>query len=128
MITTFILKVFIILLVAILVCIFANWLDKFHDKHKEQFIKKALDNVSSLISSQLDSVVEQYKTGPWYLVVYTSETPYPLWISNNNIRSVHPDAEHSQLIIKLFNGEDMVIGDVDRYELCAANEMYDYDM
>lgn len=126
--TIFILKTIIILLVAILAVIFADWLDKFSGKHKEQFVEKTIDNVSSLLTSKIDLAMEQYKAGPWYLVVYTNDTNYPLWISNNNIRSIHPDAENRKLIIKQFQGEDMVIGNVENYELCPANEMCDYDM
>lgn len=69
-----------------------------------------------------------YKAGPWYLVVYTKEANHPIWISNNNIRSVHPDPKNHKIIIKQFNGEDMVIENVETYELRPANKMCDYDM
>ena len=72
--------------------------------------------------------MDQHKTGPWYLVVYTQDSNYPIWVSNNNIRSVHPDPQNSKIIIKQFNGEDIVIENVESYELCPANEMCDYDM
>ena len=71
--------------------------------------------------------LEKYKTGPWYLVVFIASEGLPIWISNNNIRSVHPDAEKRRLIVKQFNGEDMVIDDVESYDLQAANEMADFD-
>ena len=71
--------------------------------------------------------MEQYKTGPWYLVVYTTTQGHPIWISNNNIRSVIPDPKNRRLIIKLFNGEDMIIDDVESYDLQAANKMADFD-
>jgi competence transcription factor ComK len=61
------------------------------------------------------------------LVVYTKENSHPIWISNNNIRSVHPDVKNCRLTVKLFNGEDMVIDDVESYDLQAGNEMLDYD-
>ena len=126
--TTLIIQSFIIILVLILFAILFSWLDKFNDKHKEQFMEKAIDKVSSLLTSKIALVMDQYKAGPWYLVVYTKDTNYPMWISNNNIRSVHPDAAHRKLIIKQFNGEDIVIDNVESYELCPANEMCDYDM
>lgn len=126
--TTLIFQSFIAVLVLILFAILASWLDKFNDKHKEQFIEKAIDKVSSLLTSKIALVMDQYKAGPWYLVVYVEGDNYPRWISNNNIRSVHPDAKHRKLIIKQFNGEDIVIDNVENYELASANEMCDYDM
>lgn len=126
--TTLIIQSFIIILVLILFAILVSWLDKFNGEHKEQFIEKAIDKVSSLLTSKIDLVMEQYKAGPWFLVVYTQDTDYPMWISNNNIRSVHPDAKHRKLIIKQFNGEDIVIDNVENYELASANEMCDYEM
>lgn len=118
----------IVILIILLFSIFAAWLDRFGRKGKEEFIDKAIDKVSSVLNSKIALVMEQYKTGPWYLVVYTQDANHPIWISNNNIRSVHPDLLHRKLIIKQFNGEDMVIDNVDNYELCSANEMCDYDM
>ena len=97
-------------------------------KHKEKLIKNAIDKVSSLIDSKMESVTGQSEAGPWYLVVYTKDSNYPIWISNNNIRSVHPDPEHCNIVVKQFNGEDMVIENVINYELCAANDLCDYDM
>lgn len=126
--TALIISSFIIILVLILFAIFASWLDKFNDKNKEQFIEKAINKVSSLLTSKIALVMDQYKAGPWYLVVYIEGDNYPRWISNNNIRSVHPDAANRKLIIKQFNGEDIVFDNVENYELCPANEMCDYDM
>ena len=117
--------ILIILLFAILAAIFAAWLD---GKDKDKFIEKTVDKVSSLINSKISLVTDQSEVGPWYLVVYTKDSNYPIWISNNNIRSVHPDPEHCKLIIKQFNGEDMVIENVINYELCSASEMCEYDM
>ena len=97
-------------------------------KHKEKLIKNAIDKVSSLIDSKMAEVTDQYKAGPWYLVVYTQDSNYPIWISNNNIRSVNPDPEHCKIIIKQFNGEDMVIENVINYELCSGNDLCEYDM
>ena len=118
----------IVILIILLFTIFAAWIDRFGRKHKEEFIEKAIDKVSSLLNSKIALVMEQYKTGPWYLVVYTKEANHPIWISNNNIRSVHPDPKNRKIIIKQFCNEDMVIENVENYELCSANEMCDYDM
>lgn len=137
--TVFIIKAIVILIAVILFLTFSSWLGKFQsedkkqfiervNKGKEEFIEKAIGKVSSLLTSKIALVMDQYKTGPWYLVVYTQETDHPLWISNNNIRSIHPDVQNRKLIIKQFNGEDMVIENVESYELCPANEMCDYDM
>ena len=118
----------IVILTILLFTIFAAWIDKFNAKHKEAFIEKSIDKVSSLLTSKIALVMEQYKVGPWYLVVYTKEANHPIWISNNNIRSVHPDLKNRKIIIKQFCNEDMVIENVENYELCSANEMCDYDM
>ena len=117
--------IIIILLFVILAASFSAWLD---GKDKEKFIQKTVDKVSSLINSKMESVTDQYKAGPWYLVVYTQDSNYPIWISNNTIRSVHPDPEHCNIIVKQFNGEDMVIENVISYEMRAANKMFDYEM
>ncbi len=124
----FIFSSFIVILIILLFSIFIAWLDKFGEKRKEEFIEKTIDKVSSLLNSKIALVMDQYKTGPWYLAVYTKDSNYPIWISNNNIRSVHPDPKNRKIIIKQFNGEDMVIDNVENYELCSANEMCDYDM
>lgn len=118
----------IVILIILLFTIFAAWIDKFNAKHKEAFIEKSIDKVSSLLTSKIAVVMDQYKTGPWYLVIYTQEANHPIWISNNNIRSVHPDPKNRKIIIKQFCNEDMVIENVENYELCSANEMCDYDM
>ena len=117
--------ILIILLFAILAASFAAWLD---GKDKDKFIEKTVDRVSSLINSKISLVTDQSEAGPWYLVVYTQDSNYPIWISNNTIRSVHPDPEHCKIIVKQFNGEDMVIENVENYEIRAANKMFDYDM
>ena len=126
-----IISALIILLIIFVLSIFSSWLDKFGAKHKEEFIdkaiEKAIDKFSSVATSKIALVMEQYKTGPWYLVVYTAAEDHPIWISNNNIRSVHPDPKNCRLIIKQFNGEDMVIEDVESYDLQAANKMADFD-
>lgn len=124
----FIFSTLIVILIILLFTIFAAWIDKFNAKHKEAFIEKSIDKVSSLLTSKIALVMEQYKVGPWYLVVYTQEANHPIWISNNNIRSVHPDPKNRKIIIKQFCNEDMVIENVENYELCSANEMCDYDM
>ena len=117
--------IIIILLFAILAASFAAWLD---GKDKDKFIEKTIDNVSALINSKISLVTDQREAGPWYLVVYTQDSNYPIWISNNTIRSVHPDPEHCKIIVKQFNGEDMVIENVINYDMRAANKLFDYEM
>ena len=97
-------------------------------KDKEKFIETVFDKVSSLYDSKAELVASQSEAGPWYLVVYTKDSNYPIWISNNNIRSVHPGPELCNIVVKQFNGEDMVIENVINYELCSANDMCEYDM
>ena len=120
-ITAALIVVFIVLLLAIL----AYWLD---GKEKVEFIGTVFDKVSSLIDSKAELVTGQCEAGPWYLVVYTQDSNYPIWISNNTIRSVHPDPEHCKIIVKQFNGEDMVIENVINYDMRTANKMFDYEM
>ena len=117
-------SILIVVFIVILLAIFATWLD---GKEKVQFIGTVMDKVSSLIDSKMESVTEQHKAGPWYLVVYTKDSNYPIWISHNPIRSMHPDPKNCKLIIKQFNGEG-VIDNVESYELCSANDLCDYDM
>ena len=97
-------------------------------KYKEKFIETVFDKVSSLYESKAELATSQSEAGPWYLVVYTKDSNYPIWISNNTIRSVHPGPELCNIIIKQFNGEDMVIENVINYELCSASDMCEYDM
>lgn len=127
-----IISALIIILLILLFTIFAAWIDSFGAKSKEvstyKIVEKVIDKICVYSTSKLFRMIEEYKTGPWYLVVYKTTQGYPIWISNNNIRSVHPDAENCRLIIKLFNGEDMVIDDVESYKIQAANKMADYDM
>lgn len=96
-------------------------------KLKEDFADMVIDRVSSLIGSKMSMVMDLYKPGPWYLVVYTKDSNYPIWISNNTIRSIHPDPKNYKLIIKQFNGEG-VIENVESYELCSGNDLCEYDM
>ena len=124
----FIFSTIIVVLIVLLFTIFAAWLDRLGRKDKEEFIEKTIDKVSDFFSTRFDIAMGLYKTGPWYLVVYTQETNLPIWVSNNNIRSVHPDLKNRKLIIKQFNGEDMVIENVENYEMRAANKLFDYDM
>ena len=114
----------IVTIIVFMLIIFAAWLD---GKEKVKLVKTVIDKVSSLINSKLASVTGQCESGPWYLVVYTKDSNYPIWISNNNIRSVHPGPELCNIIVKQFNGEDMVIENVINYELCSASEMCEYD-
>lgn len=118
----------IVILIILLFFIFITWLDKFGRKHKEEFIEKAINRVSSIVSTHLTTACELYNTGPWYLVVYTKDSNYPVWISNNNVRSVHPAPNNRKIIVTLFQGEDMVIDNVENYELRPANELRNYAM
>ena len=122
----------IVVLIVLLFTIFAGWIDKFNAKHKEAFFEKTLDRkeefIDKAIEKVLDKTMDQHKTGPWFLVVYTQDSNYPIWISNNNIRSVYPDPQNSKIIVKQFNGGDMVIENVENYELCSGSDMCDYDM
>ena len=125
-------SILIVILLIVLFSICAGWIDNFNAKHKEAFIEKILDRkeefIDKAIEKVLDKAMDQHKTGPWYLAVYTEDSNYPIWVSNNNIRSVHPDPKNRKIIIKQFCNEDMVIENVDNYELCSANDLCDYDM
>ena len=118
-------SILIVVLIILLLTLLSIWLN---GKAWVKFVETVIDKICTLIDSKLESVTDQCEAGPWYLVVYTQDSNYPIWISNNNIRSVHPDPEHCKIIVKQFNGEDMVIENVINYELCAANDMCDYDM
>ena len=122
----------IVILIVLLFTIFAAWIDKFNAKHKEAFIEKILDRkeefIDKAIEKVLDKTMDQHKSGPWFLVVYTQDSNYPIWISNNNIRSVHPDPANNKIIVKQFCNEDMVIEKVISYELCPGNDMCEYDL
>ena len=123
--------IFVTLIAIIILLLYISFSAVFYGhwpKDKEEFIEKTADKVSSLINSKLASVTGQCEAGPWYLVVYTKDSNYPIWISNNTIRSVHPGPELCNIIVKQFNGEDMVIENVINYELCSASEMCDYEM
>ena len=84
----FIFSILIVVLIVLLLVILATWLD---GKDKEKFIETVFDKVSSLYDSKMASVTDQCKAVPWYLVVYTKDSNYPIWISNNTIRIVQPD-------------------------------------
>ena len=124
----FILSSLIVVLIILLFSIFITWLDKYGRKQNEELIEKTIDKVSKTVTSGIDMVMDRHKAGPWYLVVYTHDSNYPIWISNNTIQSVHPEPWHNKIIIKQFNGEDMVIENVENYEMCAANDLCDYEM
>ena len=121
----FIFSTIIVVFIVPLLVILATWLD---GKDKEKFIETVFDKVSSLYDSKMESVTDQCKAVPWYLVVYTQDSNYPIWISNNTIRSVHPDPANNKIIVKQFNGEDIVIENVESYELCSGSDMCEYDM
>ena len=118
----------IAIIIRLLFSIIASWLDRCGRKDKEEFIEKTIDKASDFFSTRFDIAMELYKTGPWYLAVYTEDSNYPIWISNNTIRSVHPDPKNRKLIVKQFNGDDMVIENVENYETRPANKLFDYDM
>lgn len=77
-----IISALVLILLILLFTIFAAWIDKFGAKHKEEFIdktvEKAIDKVSSVATSKIAMVLEKYKTGPWYLVVFTTTSPCPI--------------------------------------------------
>ena len=122
----------IAIIILLLLTIFAAWIDKFNAKDKLAFIEKTLDRKEAFIDKAIDKVLDktmdQHKTGPWYLVVYTQDSNYPIWISNNNIRSVHPDPANNKIIVKQFCNEDMMIENVVNYEICSASDLCEYDM
>ena len=121
---------FSILIVVFIVLLYISFSAVFYShwpKDQKKLIETVFDKVSSLYDSKLESVTGQSEAGPWYLVVYTQDSNYPIWISNNNIRSIHPDPKNYKLIIKQFNGEG-VIENVESYEMCAASDLCDYDM
>ena len=118
-------SILIVVLIILLLTLLSIWLD---GKAWVKFVETVIDKICTLIDSKLESVADQYKAGPWYLVVYTQDSNYPIWISNNNIRSVHPGPELCNIVVKQFNGEDMVIENVINYELCSASDMCEYDM
>ena len=139
----FIFSTLIVILIILLFTIFAAWIGKFNAKDKVAFIEKildrkeafidksienVLDKVSKTVTSGIDMARDSSKIGPWYLVVYTQDSNYPIWISNNTIRSVLPDPANNKIIVKQFNGEDIVIENVESYELCSGSDMCDYDM
>ena len=124
----FIFSILIVVFIVLLLFIFAAWLYRFGRNDNEEFIEKAIDKVSSLYDSKMESVTDQCKAVPWYLVVYTQDSNYPIWISNNTIRIVQPDPANNKIIVKQFNGEDMVIENVINYELCSASDLCEYDM
>lgn len=118
-----VISVLIIVLVIMLICFFSSLIDHFSGKRKEQTFEKYFRRVEQHVGVWTD----MHKVGPWYLVVFSTKSPYPIWISNNNIRSVHPDPKDCRLTVKQFNGEDMVIDDVESYDLQSASEMTDFD-
>lgn len=128
----FIFSILIALIILLLFIIFVAWIGKFNAKRKVAFIEKTLDRKEAFIDKAIEKVLaktmDQHKTGPWYLVVYTIDNDYPIWVSNNNIRSVHPDPKNRKIIIKQFCNEDMVIENVVNYEMCSGNDMCEYDM
>ena len=115
------------LIIILLYSIFTTWLDNIGWKHKEELIDKAIDKASAFIGSKKEVAMGLKESGPWYLVVYTQDSNYPIWISNSIIRSLHPDPKNYKIIINQFNGEDMVIENVKSYEMFAADDLCDYE-
>ena len=118
-------SILIVVLIILLLTLLSIWLD---GKAWVKFAETVIDKVSSLINSKIAVALDEHKAGPWYLVVYTKDSNYPIWISHNTIRSIHPDPKNYRIIIKMFDREDMVIVNVENYEMCAANDLCDYDM
>lgn len=121
-------SILLVFFIIFLLAISSAWLENYQQKHKVKFAETIIDKICTLIDSKLESVTDQREAGPWYLVVYTQDSNYPIWISNNNIRSVHPDPDNNKIIVKQFCNEDMVIENVVNYEICSANDMCEYDM
>ena len=124
----FILSIIIVIIMLLFSILTASFVVLFVGKGKDQFIEKTVNKVSSLIDSKLALMTGHSEYGALYLVVYTKDSNYPIWISNTIIKSVHPDPKNCKIIIKKFNGEDMVIENVENYEMCAANDLCDYEM
>ena len=118
-------SILIVVLIILLLTLLSIWLD---GKAWVKFVETVIDKICTLIDSKMESVTDQCKAVPWYLVVYTQDSNYPIWISNNTIRSVQPDPANNKIIVKQFNGEDMVIENVINYELCSASDLCEYDM
>ena len=118
-------SILIVVSIILLLTLLSIWLN---GKAWVKFVETVIDKICTLIDSKLESVTGQREAGPWYLVVYTQDSDYPIWISNNTIRSVHPDPEYCKIVIKQFNGEDMVIEHVISYELCSGSDLCEYDM
>ena len=116
----------IVIFIILLFSIFTTWLDNIGWKHKEEIIDKAIDKASAFIGSKKEVAMGLKESGPWYLVVYTQDSNYPIWVSNSIIRSLHPDPKNYKIIIKQYNGEDMVIDKVESYEMRAASDLCDY--
>ena len=119
------------LIAIIILLLYISFLAVFYSnrpKDKEKFIETVFDKVSSLYESKAELATSQSEAGPWFLVVYTQDSNYPIWISNNTIRIVQPDPANNKIIVKQFNGEDMVIENVINYELCSASDLCEYDM
>ena len=118
-------SILIVVLIILLLTLLSIWLD---GKAWVKFAETVIDKICTLIDSKMESVTDQCKAVPWYLVVYTQDSNYPIWISNNTIRIVQPDPANNKIIVKQFNGEDMVIENVINYELCSASDLCEYDM
>ena len=121
-------SILLVFFIILLLTVSSAWLESHQQKHKVKFTETVIDKVCSLIDSKLELMTNQREAGPWYLVVYTQDSNYPIWVSNNNIRSVHPDPENRKIVIKQFCNEDMVIENVVNYELCSGNDLCEYDM
>ena len=118
-------SILIVVLIILLLTLLSIWL---YGKVWVKFVETIIDKICTLIDSKLESATGQSEAGPWYLVVYTQDSNYPIWISNNNIRSVHPDPANNKIIVKQFCNEDMLIENVVNYEICSANDLCEYDM
>ena len=119
----FILNVFILFIVLVLFFL-KIWGDNGVLNPDERLLAK----IAHTVSDKMNTACKKDKAAPWYLLVYINENDYPMWISNNNIRSVHPDPKNNKIIVKQFNGEDMIIENVECYMLRPADELSIYDM
>ena len=111
-----ILSTLIAIIILLLLVILAVCYVLLRRKHKRDFFENCINKLS-------DRILFKFKAGPWYLLVFTKDSSCPIWVSNNNIRSIHPDSLNHKIIVKQFNGEDMVIENVENFRWRSASEM-----
>ena len=78
-IATIISLIILLLYISFSAVFYSRW-----PKDQEKFIETVFDKVSTLYDSKTATVTDQSEAGPWYLVVYTKDSNYPIWISNRS--------------------------------------------